>query len=44
MGSVSKDVFESSLSVTSQTRLIGWSQKAKDRELAVLSPTNMHLP
>jgi hypothetical protein len=25
-------------------RLIGWSQKAKDRELAVSSPTNKHFP
>jgi hypothetical protein len=32
MDSVSEDVSELSLTATSQIRLIGWSQKAKDKE------------
>jgi|SRR5579883_480943 len=42
MSSVSEDVSKLSSTTTSQIRLTGWSQKAKDKGLAVKLPTNKH--
>jgi hypothetical protein len=45
MSNASEDVFEPSLRLTSEIRLIHWeSQKGKDRELAIPALTNRALP